>query len=488
MCAVIRVSVAVKPLNIVRSLSLVLLVGCAGPMPAAAPEPVAPPFAPEPPARAEAVPTPAKDTPIVAPVPPASASAAETSAKKTTRGWADARVQAFRFQGSGACPLQGGKFQLVGSYAIENATASGSGAKKVHIDTATCEALEDDHGPLTGIWLRVETTEPIAIPLPGGAAELRTRAGVLTSVGLLAPIEPNSTTPWMKTFSGADLVLEFDAKTTTDVLFVFKDQKMSEDDRLVVFQRDIPLGKNAPAFSLVTPKQWSMRDPRFVKDGPRCQSDIRLSGARGDGSVQLGGTLEFAAGRALVWCSGARHRWKGLNKKPSDALSLVASSSVQPLELEVTKDGYRYRRGRGYLVLENGQIVGFPGTGQDPAAPRVLSAEWHSELPAGAGGTYAAEKDRKFLVVRATIPRGAGRYTDKDVVIRADSGASFKTVGVCIETEKFCMLGSMESKPADSPQTGPDQGVPYVFSLPTAFESRYLDLVFRGKRAAVTPE
>jgi hypothetical protein len=222
------------------------------------------------------------------------------------RGFADATLSAFRIPGSGVCALEAGRYTLVGSYTIERSpgTAAQPDGTAIHVDTRACEALEDSHGPLSGVLVRVKSGQPIAVPLEGGTATLGAPTAT-RSIALLAPIEPRSQTPWVETLERGTLVLNIEVNSNVDLVFVFEDAAAKVTNApLRVAGVEIPFATEGAPLTVETRKHWLSRDSRVVESKRKCGSDVQLSASGNSYHFGKDSTLEWVAGDPVVWWPG----------------------------------------------------------------------------------------------------------------------------------------------------------------------------------------
>jgi hypothetical protein len=157
------------------------------------------------------------------------------------------------------------------------------------------------------------------------------------------------------------------------------------------------------------PKKLAIDDPRLRETTTPCRTDVSISAAS-DG-YRLGGDVQWAAGKALLWCPGARHTWKGTSRDvQGGALKLIESDPDAPLVFEVTaRGGYVYKEGAGKVVLADGTTVELPSGARKRAAA--------DEPAASSGGTLVEVGKTADREAPSPLP-GAGDETVRYKVTR----------------------------------------------------------------------
>jgi hypothetical protein len=77
--------------------------------------------------------------------------------------------------------------------------------------------------------------------------------------------------------------------------------------------------------------------------------------------MKAGSALDIVANTPSVFCPGAKHTWVGRSRDVLGVLPAIGSSKSDPLRFEVTRDGYRYLGGRGFVALGSGHVLHFRG-------------------------------------------------------------------------------------------------------------------------------
>lgn len=67
---------------------------------------------------------------------------------------------------------------------------------------------------------------------------------------------------------------------------------------------------------------------------------------------KIGGVVEIYNSNFLYWCDDAVHKYIGHNENIRDIFSVVESDSIDPLIFRIFQKGYKYERGKGFLIIK----------------------------------------------------------------------------------------------------------------------------------------